>query len=46
MFHLGLQVLVGSSMGGWVSMLAAIERPQRVHSLLTIANAADAMIHR
>lgn len=37
----GPLVLVGSSMGGWLSLLAARERPQRVSALLLIAPAAD-----
>lgn len=34
-------VLVGSSMGGWISLLVARERPERVAGLVTIAAAPD-----
>jgi pimeloyl-ACP methyl ester carboxylesterase len=37
----GPQILVGSSMGGWISMLLARARPERVAGLLLIAPAAD-----
>jgi len=37
----GPQVLIGSSMGGWIALLAALARPERVASLLLIAPAAD-----
>jgi pimeloyl-ACP methyl ester carboxylesterase len=37
----GPLVLVGSSMGGWLSLLAAEHRPSRVAALLLIAPAAD-----
>lgn len=37
----GPQVLVGSSMGGWVSLLIARAMPERVAGLVTIAAAPD-----
>lgn len=37
----GPLVLVGSSMGGWISLLAGRARPKRVAGLLLIAPAAD-----
>jgi len=37
----GPQVLVGSSMGGWISLLTARAMPERVHGLVGVAAAPD-----
>lgn len=35
------QILVGSSMGGWIMLLAALARPERISSLIGLAAAPD-----
>ena len=37
----GPQVLVGSSMGGWITLLVALARPERVAALVGVAAAPD-----
>jgi pimeloyl-ACP methyl ester carboxylesterase len=37
----GPQIIVGSSMGGWVMLLAALTRSERIHALLGVAAAPD-----
>lgn len=37
----GAQVIVGSSMGGWIMLLAALARPDRIAGLVGIAAAPD-----
>ena len=37
----GPVILIGSSMGGWASLLAALKKPERIKALLLIAPAPD-----
>lgn len=37
----GRQLLVGSSMGGWIALLLAVEMPDDIEGLVTIAAAPD-----
>lgn len=37
----GPQILIGSSMGGWLMLLTALARPDRIHALIGLAAAPD-----
>lgn len=37
----GKVMLIGSSMGGWISLLLALKRPERIHSIVGLAAAPD-----
>jgi pimeloyl-ACP methyl ester carboxylesterase len=37
----GPQILIGSSMGGWLMLLAALARPERIVALIGVASAPD-----
>ncbi|MDX2027450.1 MAG: alpha/beta hydrolase [Alphaproteobacteria bacterium] len=37
----GPQILIGSSMGGWLALMLAAKMPERVHALIGIAAAPD-----
>lgn len=39
-----LQILVGSSIGGWLMLLAAIARPEKTAALVGISTAADHLV--
>lgn len=39
-----VQILVGSSLGGWLMLHAAIARPQKVVALIGVATAVDSLV--
>lgn len=41
----GPQILIGSSMGGWLALLLAIEKPRRIAGIIGIAAAPDFTEH-
>ncbi|XP_053434510.1 palmitoyl-protein thioesterase ABHD10, mitochondrial [Nycticebus coucang] len=40
----GPQILVGSSLGGWLMLHAAVARPEKVMALIGVATAADGLV--
>eukprot|EP00794_Sanderia_malayensis_P000350 gene350-983_t len=42
----GPQVIVGSSIGAWIMLLAALDNPSRIHGLVGIASAPDFLFQR
>lgn len=43
-FYAHLQILVGSSIGGWLMLLAAIARPEKTAALVGISSATDHIV--
>ena len=37
----GKQILIGSSMGGWIALILAKNRPNRIHAMIGIAAAPE-----
>lgn len=37
----GENIIIGSSMGGWIMLLAALERPEKIKALIGLASAPD-----
>lgn len=35
------QIVIGSSMGGWLSLLTALEKPERVAGVVLVAPSVD-----
>ena len=45
-YFVGPQILVGSSLGGWISLLVAMSKPDQIRGLIGIASAVDFVSRR